>query len=77
VTEGVPEAMEAEYIVQQALVTVLTPIYEADFLGFSYGFRPGRNRHRALDSLWMGLDWKKVSWVLDADIRSLTSQPAP
>jgi group II intron reverse transcriptase/maturase len=57
-------------IVQQAMVTVLTPIYEAEFLGFSYGFRPGRNQHQALDALWVGLHWKKVSWVLDADIRS-------
>jgi RNA-directed DNA polymerase len=58
-------------IVQQAVVTVLTPIYEADFLGFSYGFRPGRNQHQALDALWMGLHWKRVNYVLDADIRSL------
>ncbi|WP_454740050.1 reverse transcriptase domain-containing protein [Cupriavidus necator] len=57
-------------IVQQAVVTVLTPIYEADFLGFSYGFRPGRGQHQALDALWVGLHWKKVNWVLDADIRS-------
>jgi group II intron reverse transcriptase/maturase len=57
-------------IVQQAVVTVLTPIYETDFLGFSYGFRPGRNQHQALDALWVGLHWKKVSWVLDADIKA-------
>jgi RNA-directed DNA polymerase len=57
-------------IVQQAVVTVLTPIYEADFLGFSYGFRPGRNQHQALDALWMGLHWKRVNWVLDADIKA-------
>ncbi|ULX56209.1 group II intron reverse transcriptase/maturase (plasmid) [Cupriavidus taiwanensis] len=57
-------------IVQQAVVTVLTPIYESDFLGFSYGFRPGRGQHQALDALWVGLHWKKVNWVLDADIRS-------
>jgi len=56
-------------IVQQAVVTVLTPIYEADFLGFSYGFRPGRSQHDALDALWVGLMGKKVNWVLDADIR--------
>ena len=55
-------------IVQQAVVTVLTPIYETDFLGFSYGFRPGRNQHQALDALWVGLHWKRVNWVLDADI---------
>ncbi|MGH9650341.1 MAG: reverse transcriptase domain-containing protein, partial [Terriglobales bacterium] len=57
-------------IVQQAVVTVLTPIYEADFLGFSYGFRPGRNQHQALDALWVGLHWKRVNWVLDADIKA-------
>ena len=57
-------------IVQQAVVTVLTPIYETDFLGFSYGFRPGRNQHQALDALWVGLHWKKVNWVLDADIKA-------
>jgi RNA-directed DNA polymerase len=57
-------------IVQQAVVTVLTPIYEAQFLGFSYGFRPGRNQHQALDALWVALHRKRVNWVLDADIRS-------
>lgn len=57
-------------IVQQAVVTVLTSIYEADFLGFSYGFRPGRNQHQALDALWVGIHQKKVNWVLDADIKS-------
>lgn len=57
-------------IVQQAVVTVLTPIYETTFLGFSYGFRPGRNQHQALDALWMGLHWKRVNWVLDADIKA-------
>jgi len=56
-------------IVQQAVVTVLHQIYEEDFLGFSYGFRPGRNPHRALDALWVGIMRKKVNWVLDADIR--------
>jgi group II intron reverse transcriptase/maturase len=56
-------------IVQQAVKTVLECIYEADFLGFSYGFRPGRGCHNALDALWVGLTQKKVSWVLDADIR--------
>ena len=57
-------------IVQQAVVTVLTPIYETDFLGFSYGFRQGRNQHQALDALWVGLHWKRVNWVLDADIKA-------
>ena len=56
-------------IVQQAVVTVLNQIYEADFLGFSYGFRPGRSQHQALDALWVGLMRKKVNWILDADIR--------
>ena len=56
-------------IVQQALVTVLNQIYEEDFQGFSYGFRPGRSQHQALDALWVGIMRKKVNWVLDADIR--------
>jgi group II intron reverse transcriptase/maturase len=55
-------------IVQQAVVTVLNQIYEVDFKGFSYGFRPGRSPHRALDALAVGLERKKVNWVLDADI---------
>jgi group II intron reverse transcriptase/maturase len=55
-------------IVQQAVVTVLNQIYEVDFVGFSYGFRPGRSQHQALDALWVGL-MGRVSWVLDADIR--------
>lgn len=57
-------------IVQQAVVTILTPIYESEFLGFSYGFRPGRNQHQALDALTVGLYAKRVNWVLDADIRA-------
>lgn len=57
-------------IVQQAVVTVLNQIYEVDFLGFSYGFRPGCGAHDALDALWMGIMGKKVNWVLDADIQS-------
>jgi RNA-directed DNA polymerase len=56
-------------IVQRAVVEVLNAIYEADFLGFSYGFRPGRSPHQALDALAAGIQRKKVSWVLDADIR--------
>jgi group II intron reverse transcriptase/maturase len=56
-------------IVQQAVVTVLNEIYEADFLGFSYGFRPGRGAHRALDALSVGIVRRKVNWILDADIR--------
>ncbi len=56
-------------IVQHAAVTVLNQIYEVDFLGFSYGFRPGRGQHDALDALHVGLMGKKVNWVLDADIQ--------
>lgn len=56
-------------IVQHAVVTVLNAIYEEDFLGFSYGFRPGRGPHDALDALWVGIMRKRVNWVLDADIR--------
>ena len=56
-------------IVQQAIKTVLEQIYEEDFLGFSYGFRPGRSCHNALDALWVGITHRKVNWVLDADIR--------
>jgi RNA-directed DNA polymerase len=56
-------------LVQRALVEVFNQIYEADFLGFSYGFRPGRNPHSALDALAVGISRKKVNWVFDADIR--------
>jgi len=56
-------------IVQQAVVTILNQIYEVDFKGFSYGFRPGRSPHQALDALTVGIQRKKVNWVLDADIR--------
>jgi group II intron reverse transcriptase/maturase len=56
-------------IVQRATVEVLNVIYETDFLGFSYGFRPGRSQHHALDALAVGIQKKKVNWVLDADIR--------
>jgi RNA-directed DNA polymerase len=56
-------------IVQRATVEVLNAIYEADFLGFSYGFRPGRGPHDALDALVVGIERKKVNWVLDADFR--------
>ena len=57
-------------IVQHAVGVVLSAIYEQDFLGFSYGFRPQRSHHHALDALWVGLMRKKVNWVLDADIRT-------
>ena len=56
-------------IVQRAVVEVLNAIYEVDFLGFSYGFRPGRSPHDALDALAVGIERKKVNWVLDADVR--------
>jgi group II intron reverse transcriptase/maturase len=56
-------------LVQRATTEVLNAVYEQDFLGFSYGFRPGRNQHNALDALAVGLWKKKVNWVLDADIR--------
>jgi RNA-directed DNA polymerase len=55
-------------IVQQAVVTILNQIYEVDFKGFSYGFRPGRSPHQALDALFVGITRKKVNWMLDADI---------
>jgi group II intron reverse transcriptase/maturase len=56
-------------IVQRAVVQVLNAIYAADFLGFSYGFRPGRGQHDALDALAVGIESLAVSWILDADIR--------
>jgi RNA-directed DNA polymerase len=57
-------------IVQRATVAVLNAIYEEDFVGFSYGFRPGRGTHDALDALVVGISSTKVNWILDADIRS-------
>ncbi|MGA8364689.1 MAG: group II intron reverse transcriptase/maturase [Solirubrobacteraceae bacterium] len=57
-------------IVQRAAAAVLNAIYEEDFLGFSYGFRPGRGAHDAMDALVVGIERKKVSYILDADIRS-------
>jgi group II intron reverse transcriptase/maturase len=57
-------------IVQRAIAAVLNAIYEEDFLGFSYGFRPGRGTHDALNALCVGIERKKVNWILDADIRS-------
>src|SRR6478609_2500703 len=57
-------------IVQRATVAVLNAIYEEDLLGFSYGFRPGRGTHDALDALVVGIESTKVNWILDADIRS-------
>lgn len=55
-------------LVQQALVFLLNPIYETDFKGFSYGFRPGRSQHDALDALHVAITQRKVSWILDTDI---------
>ncbi len=57
-------------IVQKAVAEVMNAVYEEDFLGFSYGFRPGRSQHDALDALVVGIDNAKVNWMLDADIRS-------
>jgi len=56
-------------LVQRATTEVLNAVYETDFLGFSYGFRPGRSQHNALDALYTGLLTRKVNWVLDSDIR--------
>jgi RNA-directed DNA polymerase len=64
---GVP--VLEDKIVQRATVEVLNAIYETDFLGFSYGFRPGRSQHQALDALYTGLLTRNVNWVLDLDIR--------
>jgi RNA-directed DNA polymerase len=64
---GVPTLEDK--IVQRAVVEVLNAIYEADFLGFSYGFRPKRSPHDALDALTVGIETRRVNWVLDADIR--------
>jgi group II intron reverse transcriptase/maturase len=64
---GIPSLEDK--IVQQAARMLLEPIYEREFLGFSYGFRPGRSPHRALDALAVAID-RKVDWVLDADIRA-------
>src|SRR5206468_1371564 len=65
---GVP--VLEDKIVQRAAVEVLNAIYETEFLGFSYGFGPGRSPHWALDALSVGILRKKVNWVLDADIRA-------
>jgi len=61
-------------IVQRATVEVLNAVYEVDFRGFSYGFRPGRSPHDALDALAVGIGGKKVNWVLDADISNFFGQ---
>jgi RNA-directed DNA polymerase len=64
-------------VVQAAVVAILTPIYEAEFLGFSYGFRPGRCQHDALDALAYGIRACKINWILDADIRSFFDSISP
>ena len=61
----------ADKIVQRATVAVLNAIYEGDLRGFSYGFRPGRNPHQALDAVTVGIEKRNVNWGLDADIRGV------
>ena len=51
------------------MVTILNQIYEEEFRGFSYGFRPGRSQHQALDALYVAITRNKVNWILDCDIR--------
>ena len=63
-------AVLEDKIVQYAVGMVLNQIWEEDFLGFSYGFRPGRSQHDALDALYVGITRKKVNWMLDLDVRS-------
>ena len=63
-------AVLEDKIVQAAVVAILTPIYEAEFLGFSYGFRPKRNQHQALDALAFGIGRRRINWVLDCDVQS-------
>jgi len=63
-------AVLEDKILEQAVVWVFNQIYEQDFLGFSYGFRPERRQHNALDAIWVGIKQRKVKWVLDADIKS-------
>src|SRR5438105_7117869 len=74
-TGGSGIAALEDKIVQQAVVTILNQIYQADFKGFSYGFRPGRGPHQGLDALTVGLQRKRVNWVLDADIRGFFGAP--
>ena len=64
-------------IVQAAVVAILTPIYEAEFLGFSYGFRPKRNQHQALDALAFGIGRRHINWVLDSDVQSFFDKVSP
>ena len=62
-------AIEDKIVQKVVAEIILTPIYEAEFLGFSYGFRPGRGAHNALDALAVGIDKFKINWVVDCDIR--------
>jgi len=66
---GKPAPALEDKIVQRAPVEVRNAIYEQDFLGFSYGFRPGRSPHQALDALAVGIGTRRGNWVLDADVR--------
>ena len=66
--DGCVAALEDKFV-QRAVVALLNAIYEEDFLGISYGFRPGRSTHDALDALCVGIDSKKVSFILDAPSR--------
>ena len=62
-------------IVQKAVTDMLlVPIYELEFLRFSYGFRPGRGAHNALDALTVGIEQRKINWILDADIRAFLTR---
>ena len=72
---GVPTLEDK--IVQRAVVEVLNAIYEQEFLGFSYGFRPKRSPHYALDALTVGIETRRVNWVLDADISGLLRRVEP
>jgi len=67
--DAIVPALE-DKIVQGAVAEVLSAIYEVDFLGFSYGFRPRRNPHQALNALQTALMKERINWVLDADVRS-------
>ena len=62
-------AIEDKIVQKAVMETILTPIYEAEFLGFSYGFRPGRGAHSGLDALAVGITRRKINWVVDCDIR--------
>ena len=73
--DGTVAALE-DKIVQRATVAVLNAIYEEDFLGFSYGFRPKRGQHDALDALSVGIGTKRVNFILDADIRPSSTRSA-